>query len=360
MVLNKVDAPRCTNTPFARMPVPFVRSSSVTPFIAFCDSLGMPTARICRQARLPSSALKRPDSLVSLHSCYRFLDAVIEAEGLPELGFLVAERSSPFQLGRLGEMLRRSETLADYLCNGARFVSTHGNAGVRVILAPDNGALRVSFAVLDAPGLGPATVDLHTLMLTLGVLREVIGGKWQPEEIRLRVGTERLLERLDFPFHSRIVLGAEKTSFSVAHKLLSIPMPMGLARESGSSGESGSGRQAAQLQPLPEDFPTSIDLLLRSMLDEGTADVHSVAEACGMSARGLQRHLASSGTSFRERLSASRVGLARHWLASSDLPVAEIAADLGYSDASNFSRAFSRATGQSPQAFRRVMKDVGE
>jgi AraC-like DNA-binding protein len=73
-----------------------------------------------------------------------------------------------------------------------------------------------------------------------------------------------------------------------------------------------------------------------------------------MSARGLQRRLAESGTSFRERLAACRIGRARLWLANSDVPVAEIAADLGYSDASNFSRAFSRATGQSPLAFRRA------
>jgi AraC-like DNA-binding protein len=44
--------------------------------------------------------------------------------------------------------------------------------------------------------------------------------------------------------------------------------------------------------------------------------------------------------------------LAARWLAHSDKPIAEIAFDLGYQDASNFTRAFRRQIGASPQAFR--------
>jgi AraC-like DNA-binding protein len=48
-----------------------------------------------------------------------------------------------------------------------------------------------------------------------------------------------------------------------------------------------------------------------------------------------------------------RLRQAADWLENTDKQVEEIAFDLGYTDASNFARAFRRQSGVSPQAFRR-------
>jgi AraC-like DNA-binding protein len=50
-----------------------------------------------------------------------------------------------------------------------------------------------------------------------------------------------------------------------------------------------------------------------------------------------------------------RLRRAADWLTRSDKPVIEIALDLGYTDASNFTRAFRRQTGVSPQRFRQAI-----
>ncbi|MCG6966749.1 MAG: helix-turn-helix domain-containing protein [Chromatiaceae bacterium] len=49
-----------------------------------------------------------------------------------------------------------------------------------------------------------------------------------------------------------------------------------------------------------------------------------------------------------------RMRLATEWLTDSNMPIAEIAAQLGYADAANFARAFRHQTGMSPRSFRRV------
>jgi AraC-like DNA-binding protein len=46
-------------------------------------------------------------------------------------------------------------------------------------------------------------------------------------------------------------------------------------------------------------------------------------------------------------------------LAAGDTPITEIALALGYRDAGNFSRAFRRATGQSPRSFRAARRGAG-
>jgi AraC-like DNA-binding protein len=77
-----------------------------------------------------------------------------------------------------------------------------------------------------------------------------------------------------------------------------------------------------------------------------------VAESLMMSRRSLQRALAEQGTSYSELLADTRAHEAIRRLRYSDEPVADIAFELGYTDASNFTRAFRYRNGISPQHFR--------
>lgn len=76
------------------------------------------------------------------------------------------------------------------------------------------------------------------------------------------------------------------------------------------------------------------------------------AELC-MTSRTLRRRLYQSGTHFNALVDELRHRLAVDWLLHSPATVEQIAADLGYSDPSNFSRAVRRWTGESPRRFRR-------
>lgn len=80
--------------------------------------------------------------------------------------------------------------------------------------------------------------------------------------------------------------------------------------------------------------------------------VEEVASELHMSSRTLKRKLQQLGTSYQEILDGLRKGLAVEFLTQSDHTVDEIAMSLGYSDASNFARAFRRWTGRSPSDYR--------
>jgi AraC-like DNA-binding protein len=47
-----------------------------------------------------------------------------------------------------------------------------------------------------------------------------------------------------------------------------------------------------------------------------------------------------------------RIERARRLLAESDLPIAEVGAEVGYSNQSHFTKIFREATGMTPKAFR--------
>ncbi|MBL4542167.1 MAG: AraC family transcriptional regulator [Rhodobacteraceae bacterium] len=72
-----------------------------------------------------------------------------------------------------------------------------------------------------------------------------------------------------------------------------------------------------------------------------------------VSPRSLQRLLMEQGTTFSRIVERSRRQSAFQLLVREDLSVTEVAEKLGYSDPSNFGRAFRKWTGQSPNRWRK-------
>ena len=81
-------------------------------------------------------------------------------------------------------------------------------------------------------------------------------------------------------------------------------------------------------------------------------DIDYVAEKLNMTSRTLRRRLAAEDSSYQQILGDVRYQLAKEYLATSTLPLEEIAILLGYSAPGNFSHAFKRWHGSSPRQFR--------
>lgn len=87
-------------------------------------------------------------------------------------------------------------------------------------------------------------------------------------------------------------------------------------------------------------------------LPSGEPEVAHTAETLAMSRRSLQRKLAEENTTFRELLDDIRSQLARDYLSGDHYGSAEVTYLLGFSDQSNFTKAFKRWTGQTPSQYR--------
>jgi AraC-like DNA-binding protein len=78
----------------------------------------------------------------------------------------------------------------------------------------------------------------------------------------------------------------------------------------------------------------------------------ALASARHVAPRSLMRHLRQAGTSYQRIVDEVRSELALEYLRDTQLPLAVIAERLGFSDTSNFSRAFRSWFGRSPGACR--------
>ena len=84
----------------------------------------------------------------------------------------------------------------------------------------------------------------------------------------------------------------------------------------------------------------------------GEVSQSAVAHALGLSVRSLQRGLQEVGLRYADVLSESLVQAAAELMLDRSRSLAEIAVELGYSEASSFSRTWKRLTGESPARYR--------
>ena len=111
---------------------------------------------------------------------------------------------------------------------------------------------------------------------------------------------------------------------------------------------------ASQIVALPA-APSFLGDLRRAVADDisgGPPGIDVVARRLGMSDRTLQRRLQDLGASYREVLDEVRRDLALELMRDGELSISEVAARLGYSEASAFRRSFRRWTESSPRRFR--------
>jgi len=92
------------------------------------------------------------------------------------------------------------------------------------------------------------------------------------------------------------------------------------------------------------------------ILPRGRITTSEIAAALRVSPRTFQRSLAVEGVKFRELLDDIRKAKAEHLLAETQLPLTEIAFQLGFSELSAFSRAAKAWFGYSPQHMRDRLK----
>jgi AraC-like DNA-binding protein len=81
-------------------------------------------------------------------------------------------------------------------------------------------------------------------------------------------------------------------------------------------------------------------------------DEEAVANALALSGRTMRRKLGDLGTSYRDLREQVRSELAQQYLRNTNMSVDQVAYLLGYTETTNFRRAFKRWLGVSPREYR--------
>jgi AraC-like DNA-binding protein len=109
-----------------------------------------------------------------------------------------------------------------------------------------------------------------------------------------------------------------------------------------------------------QDSPPSLLDDVRStallLLPSGRCSIEQVADHLGVVCRTVQRRLSEQGTSFSEVVNELRTELAQRHVEGSERPLTEVAALLGFSAPSGFSRWYTTQFGRSPSQARQTAR----
>lgn len=125
-----------------------------------------------------------------------------------------------------------------------------------------------------------------------------------------------------------------------------------------SGNEASAGARPATREARHAIFTDAVEIIAAEY--SRPIRVEEISRRVATSPRQLQRVFADiGGSGFRAHLRAVRMARATELLATTNLPVKEIAARVGYDDPSQFSKAFKHTCGMSPLQMRATRRDSG-
>lgn len=308
-------------------------------------SYGLDSSALFQQGGLDPEVMKNPNARYPDEQLVRLLAVAVEASGDEAFGLRLARYTTPTTLHALGFSLLASETLLAALQRLVRYYRIVAD-GVEFGLEQDRREYRcnVSFAA----GADPVRVDaLAALLVDLG--RRLIDPHFTPQAIALerpRPGKPLVhAER----FGVAPTFGADGTRLILARAEVEAVLP------------TGNAELAHWNDKIVADYLARFDAgrlseRVRSIFTErlvtGKFSEEQIADQLNLSLRSLQRRLREEQTSYQQLLDETRLELALQYINRTRLSVAQIAPLLGFSDSSNFNRAFKRWLGVSPSRYR--------
>lgn len=330
--------------------IPLVRTAILLRFTDFSDQMGAPIERWLEKSNLSPMLLTHPERLIPMVQSASFVEQVARAEGIDNFGSLVGQSTNATHLGQFGAMIRCSLTLYDLLITIEKTINLL-NSGERVSLrwSADGLWLQSHLYALDHQAHSQA--QCFSVMAHLNVLRMALGSTWQPPEVHLVTLHNPALLDLKGLEGVRIIFNQPCNAIKIPKELVSRPLK--------APSLSVNPCEANPFQTLHQSAPAldlaeSLKQLIEALLPQGYPDISQAAEASGMSVRSFQRRLASQRINYGRLVEEVRFGLAAQWLKDGCIPIADIAAELGYTDPANFTRAFRRWAGVSPREYRLI------
>jgi AraC-like DNA-binding protein len=300
---------------------------------------------LLRQAGLPSTSLDDLKTPVPTSAIWRFRELAARCTGLPNITLSVMAPYEILGLGAVGQSVLRQPTLIRMIEEFQRLVATESSTAAVSIRPRQGGVLfSVHFALRHQQGEWHAELYLLTWMLKIVRL---VDRTWCPMEICCVSKSNPDRVKAIAALTPRPRFGQCYTGFPIPTSMLALPYT-GCEPEDHVNIDEGSLWSTAP----SKSFAGTTKQLVKAYAADGWLTVNQASDASGVSLRTLQRRLSAEGTTYLEVLEDARSEMARDLLENTDAPLSEIATKLGYSNQSNFTRAFLRWASVLPSEFR--------
>jgi AraC-like DNA-binding protein len=308
---------------------------------------GLDPDPIIREAGLDPRLFDDGTNVIPHAALGRLLALSVVRTNCPHFGLLVGQRATILSLGMVGRLMQHSETLGDAMRALVSNLSIQNRGAVPSLTISGDTAL-FAFSVYQPEAESADQISDGSLAVAVNAMRALCGTDWNPSEVLLPRFAPADLEPYRRHFRAPVRFNQENAIVVFLARDLNLriagadPMMRAMLEEKIQQfkGEQGS------------EFSDDIRRLLRTRLTSNHCSADDIAHLLTMHRRTLSRRLKGDGMGYRAITNEIRFEIARQLLQDTQVPLAQIAAALGYSEASAFTRAFRRWSGQTPTTWR--------
>jgi AraC-like DNA-binding protein len=315
--------------------------------------LGFDPSAVLAEAGFDPSFFADPDMPITYAAGGRLLAHCAAVTGCEHLGLLVSSRAGADALGLPGLLLMSAKDVRSGLHDLARYMSLHDRGAV-VRLDEDHGVALLSYSILGAMD-GADLVNDISMLVARNLMRGFCGESWSPSEVllpRRRPADDQPWRRC---FRAPVRFDAERCALRFPAQCLALSPPA-----ANPTLHQYLRREADRLHALlGKGLVVEVRRIVHSTIASPPCNVSRVAELLGLHERTLNRRLQADCTSFRRLRDEVLHDMSRQMLGNTSMRVADVAATLGYSEASAFIHAFTRWAGQTPDQWRRSSSRSG-
>ena len=311
------------------------------------DMEGIDSRSLFEKAGIPYQSASDPTCRIETHKTTKLYQMALEATQNPAFGLKVASYMLPGSLHALGYSLYTSSTLHDVCRRLERYFRLVSD-NAEHYLREDSDAYCLEIKITN-PDVCLETVDALTCYI-VQTCRNIYRPNFSPLRIELR-RPEPTTHCEDFErfFKAPISFSADNNAIYFDKNDMLAPLPI-------ADSELARRNDEVVIEHLSRldrsDIVRQVEAKIVGLLPTGDCSKERVASELNMSLTNLYNKLEQKQTSYQEILEQLRSNLARQYIEQKNMPISQITYLLGFSDTSNFSRAFRRWTGQSPSQYR--------
>jgi len=329
--------------------LPLVRLQLLAPLLKGLKACGVDPEAVLESVGLTLSAVEDEGASVHVMVMHQFVENCAKAAGDRFFCAKIGSQLDPTGWPMLRIAFEQAATLGDFL-NIYIAQASKAASSVTPYLEVRGDMATFGEARRFEPLIEPAQNDGYMIALTLSMLEQVLGDQMEPQHVIVVLCDPSVLPK-SFGRYQALRGNNMGTRIQFPSSWLAISV----SKREAERGVAGRSRE----RPT-DDFLSGFRGVVRRNIGNGGISADEVAALLHMNPRTLARQLSKLGTSISKELFCAKMAYAKDALEGSERSIEDIAAALGYSDPSNFSRAFARQEKARPNEYRKNRSRTGQ
>lgn len=344
-----IEKQQISNEKLIKLPKEYLRL-----LVTFAAKHGISPSDILNDTGVSVISLARDSESVRLEAYHQGIENLLKLSNEPHLAWDYGLELCSLSHGMLGLVMRSSSSLLQMYETMSRFLGTQTASKLVLSTEATTEQFRALFWVTDK--------DLPEKVVKFSVISTVMSFAWVSRMLSNTEG-KNLGETISFQWNKptksipkKLIPPGAFLLFNCQINEISYPFPQANLPILSKSKDVRNAviREFETQQGSSLSSASVADRISRTLAlsDSGSTTAAQVAAKLNISPSTLKRKLSAEGTTYQELKNLERFSRAEKLLESSSLSLQKIAEAVGYDNASNFTKAYSRYRGESPQRFR--------